>query len=818
MTDPNNKLTGSTATCCDYLASRHLSPEDQARLNIQWIDHQTATKKRNLGMLATSPFGVIAIPLNGNQSSAIARNWYPAGETDEACHLKQINEWRETQGLEPAKKVPKYILPIDCDSRFYDPYALLNPGTNEPVLLATEDVIGAARAALLGLRVISTFGVWLTSNVELEESQSDPEWGHELRGFFPAFLADSDAIEKPGVFRALVRTGFTVGCHVGYFPSTDRTKVGFDEWLTSQCDNPNIKQELEALIEANSHDALSLLELVLPNVDALLEERGYNKTESLNISGPLRRSTIDELLKHHRLDDLRADGFYSRVLKPLGQTLDRLKPRERDIRGERGEESSSTAELIIELVRAECQLFHDSEKNCYADIVIDDCRHTYPVKSGDFKRWVARRLYEEHEISPNSDAYQAARNTIEAIACFDGLEDRVWLRTAELNGKTYLDLANERWQAVEIDSQGWRIVDRPPARFIRPNTMLPLPNPVQGGRLDDLRNLLGLESDENSWVLLVTFLLFAYTQGPTFPVLLLVAARGSGKTTIAEFIKSLIDPGKAGLTQLVSDEHKMAVAAKRRWLMAYDNVSSLSPSESDTLCRISTGFGLTTRTLFTTEDETCFEACRPQIVTAIDHVVVRDDLSDRLLTGHLPPIDPTKRKCKRDLDAQLEVLRPKILGALLTALSKTLEALPHTSKDGLPRMADYGHFAIAAESALGLEPGRFIEVFSQNREASRQVVLEASPLAEAIQALVTRETYFKGTPTQLLKMLEEFAEPSVVRSRFWPRASNTLGRQLNRLKPDLEAVGLIVELGREGTGNHQARLISISKREVLDEF
>ncbi|NJK29798.1 MAG: hypothetical protein HC940_06435 [Acaryochloris sp. SU_5_25] len=129
-------------------------------------------------------------------------------------------------------------------------------------------------------------------------------------------------------------------------------------------------------------------------------------------------------------------------------------------------------------------------------------------------------------------------------------------------------------------------------------------------------------------------------------------------------------------------------------------------------------------------------------------------------------------------------------------------------------MADFGLFAIAAEKALGLYPGEFMQVFERNRESSRQVILEASPLAEAIQALLNQELNWKGTSTQLLRDLEPYAEESVVRSRYWPKASNSLKRQLNRLKPDLEAVGISMNETRQG--KEGARLIYLEKFSVAD--
>ena len=71
-------------------------------------------------------------------------------------------------------------------------------------------------------------------------------------------------------------------------------------------------------------------------------------------------------------------------------------------------------------------------------------------------------------------ALNATLNLFEARALFEGPERMVHVRVAEQDGRIYLDLANAAWQAVEIDTDGWRIVAEPPVRFRRPPGLLPL--------------------------------------------------------------------------------------------------------------------------------------------------------------------------------------------------------------------------------------------------------------------------------------------------------------------------------------------------------
>jgi hypothetical protein len=48
--------------------------------------------------------------------------------------------------------------------------------------------------------------------------------------------------------------------------------------------------------------------------------------------------------------------------------------------------------------------------------------------------------------------------------------------------------------------------------------------------------------------------------------------------------------------------------------VALDNLSDIKPWLSDCLCRLSTGGGFSTRTLFENDEETIFNATRPVIL------------------------------------------------------------------------------------------------------------------------------------------------------------------------------------------------------------
>jgi hypothetical protein len=471
------------------------------------------------------------------------------------------------------------------------------------------------------------------------------------------------------------------------------------------------------------------------------------------------------------------------------------------------EDKGTIAERVLKLAFA-AEYFCTPDKATYADIRVDGVRETHSIRSRAFRLWLTGEFYDSEEKAINSNAMAEVLGVLDAKAVRSKVVQEVNLRTAEHQGKVYLDLGSSDWSAVEVDAQGWRVVAEPPVRFTRPESLLALPTPIEGGSLDELKELINVDGD--SWVLIITFLLFSLCPNKTYPVLVLAAVRGSGKTAAAEILKGLIDPGKGGLIKLQNDIRNLAAAAVNRWLMVYDNVGYISADQSDDLCRMATNFGFSTRTLHTTAEETTLEFTRPQIITAIDALVTRDDLADRVLMAQLGEITEDKRLAQGELTAKVEAARPRILGAMLTALSKTLAELPNTKPEKLPRMADYALFSIAAEKTLGLKTGEFLKVFNRSREQSRQVVLEASPLSEAILKMM--ENYpipqsFTGEASQLLARLEEHAERGVPQSKAWPRTPIALNRQLDRLAPDLKEWGIEITRSRTNKG----RFIHVQK-------
>ena len=326
--------------------------------------------------------------------------------------------------------------------------------------------------------------------------------------------------------------------------------------------------------------------------------------------------------------------------------------------------------------------------------MVDGHRETWPVRSIRMRSWLRRKYYEATGAAAAAGAISSALDLLEARAQFDGPQCAIYLRVAERDGRIYLDLADERWRAVEIGPDGWQIITHPPVRFRRAAGMQPLPMPTRGGSLDALAPFFNV-ANRNDFVLIVAWLLAALRHGGPYPLLALSGEQGSAKTVLSKMLRGLIDPNAAPVRTSPREERDLFIAANNGHLLAFDNLSDLSPWMSDALCRLASGGSFAVRQLCTDRDEVLFQAARPIILNGIEDVITRPDLADRSIFLTLPHLAEERRRTEKEIWRDFETAQPRILGALLDAASHGLRALPEVRLEQLPRMADFGRFAEA---------------------------------------------------------------------------------------------------------------------------
>jgi hypothetical protein len=126
---------------------------------------------------------------------------------------------------------------------------------------------------------------------------------------------------------------------------------------------------------------------------------------------------------------------------------------------DRGGGGSAADRLIGLVLESGTEFFHDPDQRGWACIRVDGHWENHPIRSRPFQLYLLRTYYQETGKSPGAQAIRATLELFEAKALFDGEESPINLRVANHHGKLYLDLCDRAWRAVEIDAEGWRIVD-----------------------------------------------------------------------------------------------------------------------------------------------------------------------------------------------------------------------------------------------------------------------------------------------------------------------------------------------------------------------
>jgi hypothetical protein len=450
-------------------------------------------------------------------------------------------------------------------------------------------------------------------------------------------------------------------------------------------------------------------------------------------------------------------------------------------------------------------LFHTAAGTAFADIMVDGHRETWPIRSKRLRAWLRRRYYQTTGQGASAGEIRSTLDLLEARAQFDAPERAVHIRTAEHAGHIYLDLADEHWRAVEIGSDGWRVIECPPVHFRRPAGVLALPVPERGASIEVLNPFLNLSS-RNDFVLIVAWLLAALRPGGPYPVLAISGEQGSAKTVLSKLLKALIDPNVAPVRALSREERELMITATNGYLLAFDNLSGLPNWLSDALCRLATGGSFAVRQLYTDQEEVLFESTRPILLNGIEDVVNRPDLGDRAIFLTLPPIGDAQRRPETELWRQFEIARPRILGALLDAAVRGLTAMDGLHYDRLPRMADFALWAAACETALW-PAGTFARAYAANRRAAIESIMEADPIATCLRSIMADRATWTGSASDLLRLCAESARESSLGGIAWAKNPRALAGRLRRAQTFLRTVGIEITFSREGrTGTRMIRV------------
>ena len=134
--------------------------------------------------------------------------------------------------------------------------------------------------------------------------------------------------------------------------------------------------------------------------------------------------------------------------------------------GAQTEAKRTLADQLTALV-ADAEFFSDCRGAAWATLPMAGgvAQRTLRVESTAFRKLLRHRFHKNTGRTVSADAVKQAVDALAAKAMFEGDVCTVALRIAEIDGRHYLDLGRADGVVVEIDANGWRIIEGAPVAF-----------------------------------------------------------------------------------------------------------------------------------------------------------------------------------------------------------------------------------------------------------------------------------------------------------------------------------------------------------------
>jgi hypothetical protein len=479
--------------------------------------------------------------------------------------------------------------------------------------------------------------------------------------------------------------------------------------------------------------------------------------------------------------------------------LDKAVRLERDKQTDDAEQNQAT-KLVALAANGSVELWQSPDGLGHASVRVGSHWENYRIESTAFDRWLRAAYGRQYTCKigerflpkvPGSAAVRDAISHLEGIAKLRGKVLEPAIRVGGDREVIWIDLGTDDWSAIRVSAEGWKREPTASVRFVRNAAMLPLPEPIRGGSIQSLRQVVNIRDEE--FVLVAGWLLQAWCPVGPYAHFNTHGESGEGKTQVCRAMRRTIDPSRYDLRK-ASKVEDLLIAARNNWVLCFDNMSWISKDWSDTLCMIATGASFGTRRHYTNDEEAAFAAKRAVIFNGIPtELTERSDLASRVVKLEVPAIE--QRKTEYDLEEKFLEIWPKVLGALLDGLVGAIRNWRTIKVEDPARMMDFEQWAEAGCRAMGFAPDEFVEAYAVNRSESMAMSAQASAVGRAVIAFLKKNPKgFAGQMQDLYSKLSTWEFKGNANWRDWPKDATRLSSELKRIRKPLDAIDISCDL------------------------
>lgn len=430
---------------------------------------------------------------------------------------------------------------------------------------------------------------------------------------------------------------------------------------------------------------------------------------------------------------------------------------------------------------------------------------------------VIREIAQNEGITLRQSAITEVNHFLQAKVDMTGFAVDVWYRVAPVAGGIEIDLGTEDHTRVRITAGKVEIIkEGSETLFWRTPSCQSMVMPSDLGDLNLLKKYVPLHA--YSYLLLLGWLTWtlAHPKCATskYLILLLQGGEGTGKSALSKLILRLIDPSNLGVQALHKKPKDFAIAAQHAHVVCYDNMRGLTPAMADLMCTAVTGGSMSSRLLYSDNDQNVINILVALILNGIHAFVDQPDLAQRCLPLQMQVIPEGKRKSEVDIEAELAVDLPAIQRGLFDLIAKIFQQLPNAKVTRPTRMLDFSKWLAAMELAHGVPEGSYQGFYCEALNQGQLDALLDNLLAASVLEFAEGQVdgIWSGTPAELLAQLNLHATQGTQRSRDWPQNVIALSKRLLPLQAGLLTQGVSLELSR---GKHRTITIKTAARKAV---
>jgi len=375
-----------------------------------------------------------------------------------------------------------------------------------------------------------------------------------------------------------------------------------------------------------------------------------------------------------------------------------------------------------------------------------------------------------------------------------------WRRWHDRDHSEFYWRPNALGYAYRVSAEGIRVAQDPPHVVVmisEDEETLLSPDVDESGIREDLEKLCAKFGQDHTAVNYIEAWLLTILLGLETPILLLRGEAGSGKTTFARALISIIEPTVPTIQMPAQAQKQSSSTADRALKLGLvqsivallDNVSSLSYDSEDLLCQLVTGYSTMHSPLYE-ERVVSLKMRRGVIITTNNWAPVKGDLQNRSIV--LRTRTPREFIDDSELFASLEPIVEKVRGYLFKTAIYCYRRFPETPITTGFRLAGMGRIF----AALGYD----MENLDRSLKRARsELASESDTWYDVMLDLyhhVFNDEFNEGKVVDV--RWEDFKAAIQTRTGYQP-TNNELSRFVNDSLPRFRDYGFTIERSRSGS-------------------